>query len=259
MGLNDQIGDCVAVGAAHSQRLYRKALTGVDLEWTDAQIRAFYATQNPNGADNGMDIETALRELLHNGGPDGVKIVAYAAVDPTNYDEVRAALHIFGCLLTGFMVQSHNMVEFDRGVPWTWKSSDYNIGGHCTVLGDYGATTVDAFGAITWQEFYLMTDGFWAHQMQELWAPIWPWLLGSARFAANIDLGALASEFSDVTGGGVLPIPSPTPSPTPTPVPVPAPIDTKWWIDLLKSLLLVKGLPKWVKAILTTILQYLGG
>lgn len=47
--------------------------------------------------------------------------------------------------------------------------------------------------------------------------------------------------------------------PTPTPTPTPVPNDNQWLIDLLKKLLSIKGLPKWVKNILTVIIQELGG
>ena len=211
------IGDCVVVGIAHSQRLYRKALANVDAEWNETQVRQFYATQNPNGQDNGMDIQTALSELLHNGGPDGVKLLAYASVDVTNPAEVYAATHIFGCALTGFNVQSHNETEFNQGKDWTWQNLDYIVGGHCTILGAYEPRY---YGAITWGAYYRMTDNFWAKAMQELWIPIWPWIVGTVRFAANIDYAALQAEFASVTNGGVLPDqPAPIPTPTPTPAP----------------------------------------
>jgi hypothetical protein len=220
MGLNDSMGTCVAVGAAHLRRLYIKALTGVDVEWTDAQILQFYATQNPNGADNGMDVQTALEYLHHTGGPDGVKLVAFASVDYNNYDEVRAAAHIFGGMLNGFLVQEHNFYEFDSGSPWTYDPSDRNVGGHCTLVGGYGATMNTAFDFITWTQECLFTDSFWKHQMGELWVAIWPELMQTARFADNIDLTALAAEYAAVTGGGVLPVP-PVPDPSPNPAPTP--------------------------------------
>ena len=67
-----------------------------------AEVAQVYATQNPHGSDNGMDIQTLLAYLVKTGGPDGVKALGFAAVDYTNPAEVKAAIAIFGAVWTGF-------------------------------------------------------------------------------------------------------------------------------------------------------------
>lgn len=256
---NDRWGDCVAVAIAHLTRLYRKALVGVDEEWTLQQVLDFYSTQNPNGSDQGMDMQTALEELLHNGGPDGVKIAAFARVDQKNYAEVRAAIHVFGSLLPGYIVQYHNMDEFDAGKPWTFDPNDGEAGGHATALAGYGQFMADAFDTVGWGKQYHLTEPFWQHECEELWVMIRPELLGSKRFADYVELDALAAQFSEITHGGVLPIPVTPPAPNPNPTPIPAPNTNQWWIDFLTKLLSVKGIPKWVKLILAELIKALGG
>src|SRR6185437_5343225 len=99
---------------------------------TQDQVWAIYRTQNPdfnpdgdpsvNGpgspADGGMDIQTLLEYLVQTGGPDGVKAVAFAAVNLADPDEVKAAIAIFGYVWTGVTVTALNEQEFGAGQPW---------------------------------------------------------------------------------------------------------------------------------------------
>ena len=66
-----------------------------------------------------MDVQTGLEYLHANGGPDGVRAVAFAKVDHTNLDEVKAAIAIFGSLWLGVLVLDANQTEFSDGKPWT--------------------------------------------------------------------------------------------------------------------------------------------
>lgn len=229
---NDLYGDCVAVAVAHLRRLYSKALTGIDRQWSLEQVYEFYRTQNPGFVedpnnpveDNGMDVQTALEYLLHSGGPDGVKLVAFAAVDFRNAAEVRAAMHIFGGALIGAAVQSKNMDDFYAGKAWAWRKADDVVGLHCTIGGGFNSnSTIEAWDAVTWGEAIHYTDGYWVNGVDELWVGIWPELMQTARFADNIDLQALAQQFAAITHGGVLPVP-----PTPQPVPGPDPVPDAW-------------------------------
>ena len=129
---NDLAGDCVAVTYANVRRLVTTTLTATPSYPSQAEVWAIYQTQNPdfdpngdpsvNGpgspADNGMDVQTLLEYLLPRGGPDGVKAVAFATVDPSSPDEVKAAIAVFGYVWTGINVSELNQQEFAAGQPW---------------------------------------------------------------------------------------------------------------------------------------------
>ena len=73
--LNDTLGDCVAATRAaldlvDSARLLNKPYTE-----TDAQVLAFYRTQNPGSQDNGMNIQLGLEYLLKHPLPSGAQII----------------------------------------------------------------------------------------------------------------------------------------------------------------------------------------
>lgn len=232
---NDQAGDCVAVTWANIRRLVTATLATENYPTQD-QVWQFYRTQNPdfdpngsaagNGpgsyADQGMDVQAGLEYLHKTGGPDGVKAVAFAAVDPRNADEVKAAIAIFGYVWTGVTVTAANMNEFEAGQPWDYVPGSPSQGGHSIITAGYGPPAAGPLGGderfITWAAESSFTDRFWAHRVDEAWVALWPEHLGSKEFLAGVDLGALAADYQAVTGRP-LPLPSPVPAPTPAPGP----------------------------------------
>jgi hypothetical protein len=216
---NDTEGDCVAVTWANLRRLTTAYLSS-EFYPDMSQVSAVYATQNPAGQDNGMDIQTLLSYLVKHGGPDGTKALGFAAVDYTNPAEVKAAVAIFGAVWPGFAVIQANMDQFDAGEPWDYVSGSPDVGGHSVLVGGYGtapAGSAPQVGAdekfITWAEETSFTDRFWARSVQECWAVIWPEHLESAEFLAGVDLAQFAADYTAITGKR-FPVPVP-------PVPVP--------------------------------------
>lgn len=226
---NDKYGDCVAVTWSNLRRLVTATLTGHEVYPDQDQVFAFYKTQNPGfpGEDNGMDIQTALESLVKDGGPDGVKAVAFAKVDHTDPDECKAAIALAG-LWTGINVDDAQQEQFSAGEPWDVVPGSAEDGGHSVLTGGYGAGGSGALGGderfITWAEETSFTDAFWQRQVEELWLVIWPEMLGTVEFEQGVDVAKLAQEYAAITGKTLVvpdpPSPAP-PSPTPTPPPVP--------------------------------------
>ena len=223
---NDQYGDCVAVTWANVRRLVTSTLTPHGSYPSLDEVIALYKTQNPGfpAQDDGMDIQTALEYLAKTGGPDGVKAVAFAKVDHSNVNEVKAALAIFGYLWVGINVLDSNMTEFDDGRPWDYDPSSPVDGGHSIIVGGYGPPGGGALGGderfITWAEETSFSDSFWSHQVEESWVVVWPEHLGSEAFLAGVNVAQLAADYQEITGR-VLPVPAPPPpAPTPGPDPV---------------------------------------
>jgi hypothetical protein len=223
---NDRYGDCVAVTWANARRLVTTTLTGHGYYPGFDQVVALYKTQNPGfpAEDNGMDIQTVLEYLHATGGPDGVKAVAFAKVDPASVDEVKAAIAIFGYLWVGVNVLSVNMQEFGAGQPWDYDPASPVDGGHSILAGGYGPPGGGALGGderfITWGQETSFTDSFWANEVAECWVVVWPEHLGSRAFLDGIDQARLAADYQEITGK-VLPLP-PAPKPVP-PKPQPGP------------------------------------
>jgi hypothetical protein len=212
---NDAAGDCNAVTWANMRRLVTATLATEHYP-TQAQVWQFYQTQNPqfdptgaaqtNGpgssSDQGMDVQTGLEHLHANGGPDGVKAVAFAKVDHTKVAEVDAALAIFGSVWLGIMVLDANQQQFASGHAWTDVRGSKIDGGHAILAGGY----VPDVKFITWAQETEFAPSFWNGSAQgtplveEAWVVIWPEHLGSAEFLQGIDLTQLAADYQALTG-----------------------------------------------------------
>ncbi len=218
---NDQYGDCVAVTWANVRRLVTGTLhappeyPGID------EVIALYKTQNPGfpAEDNGMDIQTCLEYLVSNGGPDGVKAVAFAKVDQADLEEVKAALAIFGYVWTGINVTEANMADFAAGRPWD-AHGDAVVGGHSIISGGYTGQPANDVRFVTWAAETGFTDAFWAAQVEEAWVVIWPEHFGQAAFIEGMNLDQLAADYKALTGRD-LPVPPPAPVPPAPPPPTP--------------------------------------
>jgi hypothetical protein len=215
---NDKVGDCNAVTWANMRRLVTATLSTENYPTQD-QVWQFYQTQNPgfdpNGSpstdgpgspmDQGMDIQTGLEYLHANGGPDGVKVVAFAKVDHTSTEEVEAALAIFGGLWTGITVLDANQQEFSEGKAWTDVSGSAIDGGHAVLSGGYK----DGIKFITWAQETRFAPSFWNGVVQgtplveETWVVIWPEHLGTKGFEEGIDQSHLASDYQALTGSSL--------------------------------------------------------
>jgi hypothetical protein len=203
---NEEYGDCVAVTWANKRRLVTCTLTDSGYYPGMDQVTAVYKTQNPGfpGEDNGMDIQTLLEYLVTTGGPDGVKAVAFAQVDHTDAEEVKAAIALFGSVWTGVNVLAVNQQQFSASQPWDYDPASPVDGGHSVLTGGYGAGGSGALGGdekfITWAAETSFTDAYWANECEEAWAVIWPEHLGSRFFLAGIDRDQLRQDYEDITG-----------------------------------------------------------
>jgi hypothetical protein len=213
---NDVAGDCNSVAWSNMRRLVTGTLTA-EYYPTQDQVWQFYQTQNPgfdpNGTadtdgpgskdDQGMDIQTGLEYLHANGGPDGVKVVAFAKVDHTDIAEVKAALAIFGCVWLGINVLSQNQQQFSEGHAWTDVPGASIEGGHAILGGGYS----EDIKFITWAQETEFASSFWNGSVagtplvEEAWVAIWPEHLGTAGFEQGIDQAQLAADYQALTGG----------------------------------------------------------
>jgi hypothetical protein len=228
---NDRYGDCGPVSVANALRLTSFVLTGEERYprlWDVLDL--YQRSGNPNFPtdDNGVIMQDMLSEV-HKNGIAGDKAVAYAKVDVTNIEEIRAAIAIFGCLLLGVNL---GMAQQDQRT-WDVVENDEPWGGHAVMAADYTSAASGAdIGFITWGQPMGMTDRFWSRQVEEAWVVIWPEHFLSKAFLEGIDLDALRRDYQILTGRE-LPVPTP-PKPVPTP-PKPEP-DEEQLIKLLKKI-----------------------
>jgi hypothetical protein len=185
---------------------------------TQEQVYALYKTQNPDfpEQDDGMDLQTMFEYLHHSGGPDGVKLLAFAEVDTSNRNEVDAALAIFGGLGMGIQVQGANQIDFANGVPWDYHPGQSIEGGHAVLGGGYYNQPQNDIRFITWAKETGMTDAYWDNLVNcpqgQCWICIWPENIGTKQFIQGIDMDALRTDYEVLTNR---PFPAVAPSDNP--------------------------------------------
>lgn len=219
MDHNDQAGDCVVAGVDHALQIIAKLLVGADANWSDSFLLTAYQSQNPGFKswadaggpnDGGMVVAEFLDWCIKQ-----KLILAYAQIDTTNLDEIRAAIDIGLAIVTGEDLKAAQQ----SGLGWDYVAGSPDWGGHCTAWAGYEAHDE----LVSWGSgAYSMTDAFIAHQVDEAYFILTQAHIDHPGFRNSYDLAGFASAVSAITNGKVIvPVP-PAPSPTPTPTP-PAP------------------------------------
>jgi hypothetical protein len=222
MDHNDQAGDCVVAALDHALQVICALLGVARPNWTDAELLAFYRTQNPNfrswadggkSVDGGMVIQTFLEYLVAQG-----VILAFGKVDHTNEDELKAATYLGLAIVTGEVLdvaqQTQTVWDYKRTAQW---------GGHATCTVGYQATP-DRQTVVTWGELVDVTQAFITHQLDEAWFVLTQAHVDHPDFREHFDLAGFAAAVSELTAGKVVvPVPAPQPPAPPVPAPGPAP------------------------------------
>lgn len=227
---NDEWGDCVWAEIGHAVNQATYYATGREVEPTDADILKGYSDVtgfDPNAGapglnrtDNGTYLQDAMK-YWRTTGVAGHKIVAYASLDPSNLDEVRQAISLFGSISVGIQFPDSAMRQFDSGEVWDVVRGAHIEGGHCVLAGAYDERTV---GIVTWGAETRMTWKFWQKYVDEAWVyfDVDGLKEAGSYFTGAPSFYALGEEFAALTGEKN-PIPAPQPQPTPVPAPPPSP------------------------------------
>lgn len=208
---NNTFDNCNAVAWANQRRLVTATLGPKESYPNLDEVVAFYKTQNsdfdPNGtketngpkskADNGMWLQEGLSYLQKNGGPDGVKPIAFAEVNPEKLDEVREAIAVFGSLWVGFPIYHDTDRQFKAHEPFHIpQDGSRSTGGHAVIVAGY----VPNMKCVTWGHVHLFDDSYWSDSILQAWAVIWPEHVGTRSFMLGVNLGHLADEMKRLTG-----------------------------------------------------------
>jgi hypothetical protein len=226
---NDSWGDCVWAETGHAINQLTFYATGVEVEPTERDILTGYSAVtgfDPNAGppgNNPTDQGTYIQDAMaywRKTGIAGHKIVAYAALDVANLNEVRQAIALFGSISIGLNFPGSAMDQFNAGQPWDVVRGATVEGGHCVLAGAYDK---DGVGVVTWGAETRMTWAFWKKYVDEAWVVLDADGMKKAGvyFTGAPSFYALGQQFAALTGGPN-PIPQPGPAPTPPPSPTPA-------------------------------------
>lgn len=229
---NDQLGDCVIACKTHIDGIWT-GNGGSLVAATDSQVIAQYSAiggyvpGNPN-TDQGCDLQTAMNWWVANAGPTGHKVSAWLGVDPTNPQELMAALYLFENLFPGVGLPDAWINPFPSGDGYIWGvngSADPN-NGHCFQPYGYDSTNglrINSWGLFGWWPFDSVAEYASSKSGGELYVLLSTDILikGQQKAPNGVDWSSLIADWDAI--GGNLPVPTP-PAPVPVPVPpTPAP------------------------------------
>ncbi len=177
---NDRIGDCTTAAAGHMIEAWSAAATGRAVEVTEqAVLKAFDAVKvvDPDTGEEGA-VELDVLKLWRDTGIGGHAIGAFAALEPSDHDLVRAAAYLFGGVYIGIELPLRAQTQRI----WDWAGGDEgrdapgSWGGHAVDIVRYDESGLTA---VTWGMLQELTWSFWDHYCDEAYCII------SADFLSN--------------------------------------------------------------------------
>jgi hypothetical protein len=227
MYANDQIGDCTCAAVGHMVNQLTFYGSGTEVQPKESSVVGMYsAVTGYRPGHPSTDTGAYCQDVLaywRKTGLEGHKIVAYAALDVSNLDEVKQAIAMFGTVYIGFTVTDAAEDAFDAGQVWDVKRGARNLGGHCVPMGAFDSAKKTLYG-VTWAAEFGMTEAYWKKYVDEAWVVLDEDGLNKAMayFAGSASFYELGQAFAALTNE-TNPIPAPAPVPVPDPTPGPAP------------------------------------
>lgn len=205
---NDEWGDCTCAGDGHIAELLTFYGQGTETLITDTQALAVYSAisgfnrnagpPGSNPTDQGATVQAALG-YLRTTGIAGVKLAAFAEIQPGNMTGIQTACAELGGLSAGVNLPANAQQQFEAGLPWSVAADDGGIeGGHCIVLAGYDP---DYLYFVTWGKVQRATYGWWEKYGEEIWACVSAdWISARGSDPEGVNLVSLGAEFAALTG-----------------------------------------------------------
>ena len=174
---NLRIGNCTVVDVAH----YIQAATMASKQKAaqvryQAVIRAYSAVSGYNPSTGANDRGASLLAVMRRWRKVGVgihKAKAFMAVDWTNANQVKAAIHLFGGIHVGLALPDATLNLFDTPeVVWDVNGPPNPANGHAVPILGYDAN--GNFRFPSWGAMYAMTTAFLQTYCEEayvVWTP----------------------------------------------------------------------------------------
>src|ERR1051325_9203429 len=172
---NDVYGDCVIAARAHLTLRFEDIEQGSVLMITDKAVLREYFKES-GGPDSGLVILDSLNEWRQQGWrpttkPKTYKIHAYAQIDPSNHDEVKAGIFLLTAAYIGLALPNSAKAQIHTGQPWDVVSGPdakpNSWGGHCVIIPGYNAKGPVC---VTWGQKQQMTWAFFDKYCDEAYA-----------------------------------------------------------------------------------------
>lgn len=201
---NDNFGDCVeaeydhqcSVWFAHTGRKWVSSTTACLQAYTD--LTGF--NELDPSTDRGTDMLSANRYWVST-GLQGVKVDAFASVDPLNDFEVQTSIAFYASLSIGLQLPLSAQAQTGNG-PWTVTSGPDarpgSWGGHNVLVTGYNVPR-DALWVATWGTLQLMTWDFLHTYCDEAYVMLsHAWISESGQSPSGLAWGKLHADLANL-------------------------------------------------------------
>jgi hypothetical protein len=203
MMYNDKINICTCAAAGHLIMGWTSANGQKVVPADDAIVKAYADVSGYNPATGAGDVGTGAKNVLNywrKTGIAGHKILAYAAVDELNEDQVKQAVYLYGGCYVGLSLplsaQQQNVWDvLQPGA--AGNSTKGSWGGHVVAVIGYDA---NGLTVVTWGATKVMTWAFWKAYTDETYAIISLDFLSDKKAPNGFDLNALKSDLNSIAG-----------------------------------------------------------
>lgn len=199
---NDRYGCCTAAAAFHVAQTWL-ANNGVEFAPTEDATLALYAATSDFPKEDDGAVESRVLTYWCSTGiptPKGIETIAFAALTPTNLNELKLSIENFGAAYIGvglpISAQTQDVWDVPAGgavgdgAPGSW-------GGHAVPLLAYDET---GFTCVTWGKPMKMTNAFLQAYCEEAYALISSdWLAKSGVSPSGLDLPGLMQDLQSIT------------------------------------------------------------
>lgn len=200
MFANDTVGDCTCACIAHMLMLFTAHTGTMVVPTVDQVLHVYSAISGYDPATGANDNGAAIQDVLQywqTTGIAGHKILGFAQVDPTNFDEVKQAIWLFGGTDVGITVYQSMEDQFNAHQPWDNPSGD-QLGGHSIPIFGYGS---DGCTGVTWAALQQMGWQDFAQICNEAWVVITQDWINKQGLAPNgFDLASLQADMAALNG-----------------------------------------------------------
>ena len=207
---NDTYGCCTFAALAHAMRSWTaySHADGVAVGPSDGQVLDAYFAVSPD--DTGADMLTTLKYFSRI-GIGGQTILAYAALDVTNHEQVEMAIALFGGVYVGLSLPFE---VADAANPFTvsWKvplagavglwAPDTNAGHAVWAVGYPGLNPADPhLDVITWDAIISMDWNFWSDYVDEAYVLVSKeWIAANGLAPSGFNLAQLLADRAAING-----------------------------------------------------------
>lgn len=202
MMLNDSIGDCTCACAGHMIEEWTTYVGKTDTPDNDAILAAYEAITGYDPNDPSTDQGAVVLDVLNywrRTGIGGHQILAYAALEPKNHDQVRDSVVLFGNCYLGVSLpisaQNQRVWSVPPGGP-TGQGAPGSWGGHAIPVVAYNQRGLTV---VTWGALKRMTWGFFDTYCDEAYAVLsQDWIDQNGLAPNSFDLDALKADLTEI-------------------------------------------------------------